>query len=133
MYKISRQEDYAVLLVISLIKQGDKPLSLNLFAQENGISFGLLKQIANKLKKRGLITSKEGAKGGYTLAVNPSRISLYDVVTALNIDFKFNRCEDDECESCNLSLAECPIKPTWAEINNILITKLKKTKFSHLV
>ena len=42
-----------------------------------------LKKIIQDLIRSGLIKSKRGACGGYTLARSPEQISFYDVIAAL--------------------------------------------------
>lgn len=40
-----------------------------------------------KLKKKGLISTKEGVVGGYLFDLEPSKVTLYDISSALNVPF----------------------------------------------
>ena len=51
--------------------------------QQQGVPKKFLKQIIQDLLRCGLIKSKRGACGGYTLARSPGEISFYDVIEAI--------------------------------------------------
>lgn len=46
-----------------------------------------VRKIMGKLKKKGLISTKEGVVGGYLFDLDPSKITLEDVSNALDIQF----------------------------------------------
>ena len=77
-------EDIAVIFLCELALTNDlKPVSLTEVAGKHQLSVLFLKKIARQLKTAGFIVSKEGVGGGYTLAVNPSSVTLWDVYAAL--------------------------------------------------
>lgn len=53
-------------------------------SQEEGIPANYLAQILAELRNAGLITSKRGKKGGYSLSRNPRDISLRHVIEAID-------------------------------------------------
>lgn len=65
MLKISREVDLGLLLMAELCQK--KRLSLSEWARERKLPYRFLSKIAGKLKKRGLIESREGREGGYYL------------------------------------------------------------------
>ena len=46
-----------------------------------------VRKIMGKLKKKGLISTKEGVVGGYLFDLDPSKVTLYDVSSALDVPF----------------------------------------------
>ncbi len=52
-------------------------------ARREGIPLRYLEQIFQDLKRAGLVESKRGPRGGYTLKCDPSRVSIGDLVVAL--------------------------------------------------
>ena len=52
-------------------------------AQAEAVPANFLAQILGKLRNHGLITSRRGNQGGYTLARPPEEISLYDILMAV--------------------------------------------------
>ncbi|MDZ7587616.1 MAG: Rrf2 family transcriptional regulator [Patescibacteria group bacterium] len=65
MLKISRELDLGLLLMAEL--QVKKSLSLSSWAKEKNLPYRFLSKTAGKLRKAGLIKSREGRAGGYYL------------------------------------------------------------------
>ncbi len=78
--KLTRQEEVAILVVSSIGARINQRVPLSDIASEHGISQLFLKKIARNLRKAGIIDSKEGVDGGYTLAKDPSSISVLDIL-----------------------------------------------------
>jgi len=55
-------------------------------ATAEAIPSNYLVQILNELRTAGIINSKRGKQGGYTLARPPAEISLYDIMKAVEGD-----------------------------------------------
>ena len=55
-------------------------------AERQSIPLKYLEQIINTLKKSRLVTSVRGADGGYRLAREPEKISIYEILEALEGD-----------------------------------------------
>lgn len=112
MFKISTEDDYAIVLMTHLVKSyGSRPVSLKDISQANNLSFRYLAQIAQKLKKGGLLKSKEGTGGGYLLAKSPKKITLADIFGAISGPVAPTRCiySPGECKAEGY----CQMKPVW--------------------
>lgn len=82
--KIPRQEDVALLLMGELAKHYRMGvLSLSSIATIHGVSPLFLKKIARLLRGAGLIESKEGQNGGYTIARHPKEITVWQILQAV--------------------------------------------------
>lgn len=84
--KLSAKAEYACLAVLALAGSGpeDPPLRIREIAEEHGIPERYLVQILLQLKAAGLVLSTRGASGGYRLARLPERISLAEVLSAID-------------------------------------------------
>jgi Rrf2 family protein len=84
--KISAKAEYACLAILALARcqPDDPPLRIREIAEEHGIPERYLVQILLQLKGAGLVVSVRGALGGYRLARPPDRISLGEVLTAID-------------------------------------------------
>jgi len=82
--KLSNKGLYAVraLFDIAFYNAG-RPTQVKDIAEREGIPPRFLEQIFQDLKRTGLVASKRGPQGGYTLAKKAADVSLGDVVRAL--------------------------------------------------
>ena len=82
--KLSNKGRYAVraLFDIAFYNQG-KPTQVKDIAERQGIPPRFLEQIFQELKRAGIVGSKRGPQGGYSLARHAGEIRLGDVVRAL--------------------------------------------------
>lgn len=75
------KEKYGIKLIGFLAKQ-DKPATLEGAAVTLNLPYDYLAQVAGKLRRGGLIQSKKGPNGGYTLTKPIASITLGDVAKA---------------------------------------------------
>lgn len=86
--KVSVKCDYACRAVEEMARlyRQNRPVRINEIADRKGIPANYLVQIMNELKTKGLIRSRRGMAGGYTLARPPAEITFGDVVRAIEGD-----------------------------------------------
>lgn len=84
MVKITKKTDYGLTLISVLARHPGKMLSLRSVATKYHMPYKFIGQVAALLLEAGLITSKEGANGGYTLAKPADKISLHEIVEILD-------------------------------------------------
>ena len=79
--KISVKIDYAcrVLAELARLHGSGELAQIEQLAKAEEIPANFLAQILSELRNGGLIVSRRGIQGGYTLARNPDQISLYDI------------------------------------------------------
>lgn len=82
--RISAKADYAVRATAELAAaSGQGPLKADRIAQAQGIPLRFLLNILSELKHARIVQSHRGAEGGYALARPPERITLADVIRAV--------------------------------------------------
>ncbi len=82
--KLSNKGRYAVRALFDIAFYNDgKPTQVKDIAEREGIPPRFLEQIFQDLKRAGIVGSKRGPQGGYSLARRASEIRLGDVVRAL--------------------------------------------------
>ncbi len=90
--KISLKVDYACRVLVQLVRwhgRSELPHIEELAAKES-IPANYLVQILNDLRSAGLVSSRRGKQGGYSLAKAPTQINLADIIKAMDgeiIDF----------------------------------------------
>ena len=83
--KLSLKVEYACQVLAQLGYTVNTPELPHIedLAKAEGIPSNYLVQILNELRTAGLINSRRGKQGGYALARQPSEISLYDIMQAV--------------------------------------------------
>jgi Rrf2 family protein len=138
--QIPRRVDYGLRAVIYLAGQEpDKCCSITEIAQQQGVPKNFLEKIIQDLMRAGLIRSKRGSCGGYTLARPPETISFREVVEAIDGPIAVNTCMEQHA-SCD-QLARCSMVNVWREVQDKVteifgrttIAALRQTPCSDLI
>ena len=107
-----------------------RPISVKELAENQKLSTKYLEQIMAILKAAGLVRPVRGLHGGYTLTASPGRISLNDVVGALESGPALAECVADP-DSCPMR-ANCPTHDTWVELKEAMTKVLERTTLQDL-
>jgi len=90
---LRRNTDYALRIMVDLANRfNGEFISARQLAGEGNFSYQLGCKILQKLHKANLVKSDMGPKGGFALSREPSRISLMEIITALQGGIRLNRC-----------------------------------------
>ncbi len=115
--KLSTRTRYGVRLMLELARnKGNGQIFLKDIAHEEEISEKYLSLIIIPLKSAGLVNSMRGAHGGYTLARDPSEITLKEIVDVLEGDTCLVDCVKN---SSTCSRAEtCASRDLWSIVSD---------------
>lgn len=127
--QITRQADYALRAVIYLarIDQNTKASTKDI-AEEQQIPPSFLAKIISQLSIAGLITTSRGARGGVSLAKAPEKISILEVVEAIDGPMLLNECTGNP-NTCPFG-EDCPLHHVWCEAKAELHEKLSAATFA---
>jgi Rrf2 family protein len=81
--RVSARVDYAVRALVELAAAAPKPVRGDRLAEAQDIPPKFLGNILQQLKGAGLIHSLRGAEGGYALALPAERVTVADVIRAV--------------------------------------------------
>jgi Rrf2 family cysteine metabolism transcriptional repressor len=109
--KLSTRARYGVRMMLSLaLNYGKGPVFLKDIAKRQEISEKYLSLIIIPLRGAGLVISNRGAYGGYTLAREPSKISVKEIVDVLEGDCLVNCIKDSS--ACS-RISTCAARDIW--------------------
>ncbi|MEN2995138.1 MAG: Rrf2 family transcriptional regulator [Thermodesulfovibrio sp.] len=128
--QITRETDYAIRTVLYLSAKEEYFAKAEDIAKSMQIPQSFLRKILKNLEKAEIVKLKRGVSGGIKLSKNPSEITLYDVIVAIEKKLALNRCLINE-KICGL-MPKCPVHPVWFKIRERLIQALKEIKFKEL-
>jgi len=114
--KMSTKGRYGLRAMLDLaLNSGGDHVALNTIAERQNISSNYLEQVFSILRKAGLVNSVKGAQGGYVLADSANRITVGQILRALEGDLAVAGDNSDN-ESTN-SVEYCLKKQVWEKIN----------------
>jgi Rrf2 family transcriptional regulator, iron-sulfur cluster assembly transcription factor len=118
MMELTRKAEYAIRGMLYLARQQEGNISMLIDiagAVEAPRTF--LAKIFQELAKTGLIKSTRGVKGGFVLARPPERITLREIVEAIEGPIMPNQCLMGEgvCTFQNT----CPVHPVWRRLQAV--------------
>lgn len=124
MLKFTLRVEYAIKALVRL-GVSDEPMSVPQIASVERIPTNFLEQILVRLRRKGLVNSIRGKKGGYTLAVPPHEITVLDVIEAVEGKYGLAKClVPGGEEECFVPATDCVLRSVWnriqAKIKDIL-------------
>ena len=128
---ITAKVDYAVRAVAVIGAAGGTAVTADRIAEEQSIPLGFLRGILTDLRRSGLITSQQGAAGGFRLAHAASDISVADVIRAVEGPLAEVRGERPEKLSYPDSVAS--LQHVWIAVRASLRDVLDGTSIADIV
>lgn len=130
--KISTKGRYGLRTLIDIyFHQKDGPVPLHDIAERQEISAKYLWQVLNPMRTAGLLNVTRGARGGYTLAVPPEQITLFDIVSIIEGQVSIVDCATAS-EGCS-RMDCCTARSVWTEVNNLLIEGLRSITLASIL
>lgn len=128
----SSKERYGLRAMAELASRyGEGPVSLSEVARAQSIALATLEQVVAPLRRAGLLASTRGASGGYALARAPERITVGDVLRALEGALVPIPCLEEGAGACRLA-RQCATRPVWALVRDRLAETLDKTTLADI-
>ncbi|WNZ24447.1 Rrf2 family transcriptional regulator [Leptolyngbya sp. NK1-12] len=122
--ELSCKSEYALLALLELADHYSEhePLQIRQIAAEQSIPDRYLEQLLATLRRSGLVRSQRGARGGYILAREPWKITLFEVVSSI----EGTDMQPSELDREAKSLEGLVIREVWHEAGRAADAVLQK-------
>lgn len=131
MLGLGRQTDYAARIVLHLARlEAGTRVPVREIASERLLPAAFVRRIVGRLASAGVLRTTRGTGGGVRLARSAAKISLLDVVRAMEGGVTLNRCVTTP-QSCPLS-DDCPVRRVWCDATDRVEGYLEGVKFDRL-
>ncbi len=101
---LSMKAKYALKALVVLAKNREDQMRTKVIAARTGAPHKFLEAILTELRSHGIVTSRRGAGGGFTLAKKGSQISVADIVRIIDGPLAPIRCASltayKKCDDC---------------------------------
>ncbi len=129
--KVSTKGRYGLRAMIELaIQFGKGPVLISTIAGNQDISLKYLHAILSRLKSQGLVRSLRGRRGGYVLSRAPARITLQEIVRALEGPMALVDCVADSSICPRASF--CITQTVWHDLSHAIDEILDRTTLADL-
>lgn len=134
---LSKKTQYAIKALVILGKNyGKEPMQILRIAQEDKIPKKFLEQILLELRNAGLLVSKKGAGGGYSLNKDPNDIFLTQVLRITGGPIALLPCVSlnfyQRCEEC-IDEKTCGIRDIFTDVRNASLKILSETSIANVI
>jgi Rrf2 family protein len=130
--KLSTKARYGLRAITEIAKTyGDVPAKRKDIAEKQGISDSYLENLLIVLKNIRLVETTRGSNGGYVLCRPPSKITVLEIVEALDGPLDLVDCISDE-KNCEKS-KKCSARVVWEEMSRLLRQNLGQKTIQDLL
>lgn len=117
MLRVSKLTDYATVVMATLASDGGLQ-SAQVLAERCHLELPTVSKLLKQLAQAGLVASTRGINGGYRLALPPERITVADIVVAMEGPIAMTEC------SAHSGLCghepHCGVRVNWRRINQAI-------------
>ncbi len=129
MLRLSTSGRYATRIMVYLAANSNgRPARKHEIAEAEEIAPDYVEQLLVKLKTAGLVASRRGAKGGFSLLRDPQDITVADVLGATEGPLSLVLCRDEGCTR----ISGCVTRPLWQQATEAIETIFSSTTIGTL-
>ncbi len=129
--RLTTKGRFAVTAMVDLaMRSGKGPVTLAGISERQKISLSYLEQLFGKLRRNNVVASVRGPGGGYCLARPANKISIVDIIVAVDEALDATNCESQgNCQDGK----PCLTHDLWYGLNESIHEYLSKINLQQLV
>lgn len=132
--RLSTRGHYGLKAMFDLAQHyGPEPIPLKTVAQRQNISDSYLEQLIATLRNSGLVKSVRGSQGGYILAKEPEKITVGDIIRAMEGPIAPVDCVSEvdptECERSDF----CITRTVWERVRDGLAELMDSISLADMI
>lgn len=118
MLRLNKLTDYGIVIMTAMAREQERIFSAPDLAEVTHLESPTVSKVLKTLAKSGLVESFRGAHGGYRIRVEPERISVAAVITAMDGPIGMTECSVHEGLCAQESV--CAIRSNWQRISQAI-------------
>jgi Rrf2 family protein len=131
--ELTHRGAYAIRAVLTLAREHDgRVVPARAIAREMDIPVRFLPQVLGDLSRAGLVEARLGRAGGYRLTRDADRISLLEVIEAVEGDARRQTCVLTG-RRCGASSEPCDVHDIFSDAQVAILTRLADTTVADIV
>jgi len=126
--RISTKGDYATRALQDLaFHYGSGPIPIEKIAGRQSLPVRYLEQLLLTLKRAGLLQSKRGVNGGYSLAKSPDQITLGEILRSVDGPIEPIYCLGEAPRDQCAQETACALREVWGEVHRAVTEIVDRT------
>ena len=132
MLRITKEADYGIMLLVAM---ADQPVgqvqTAREVAERCGLTLPMASKIMRSLARGSILVSHRGVSGGYSLDRPVNRLSVAEVIRAIEGPISMVQCgaEPGACDHEE----DCPTRPNWDRINEKVEQALEQIPIAEML
>ena len=113
--RITTQGVYGLVCVLNIAREKNRqPVSMQTISKEEQLSIDYIEQLFLKLRRAGIVKSIRGRTGGYILAKSAYRITIKDIIEAVEGNVFETICfsSNHRLDKC-MQVKDCLVRSVW--------------------
>jgi Rrf2 family protein len=134
MMNISTRGRYGLRALLEIAHRAEEePVTIRDISESQQMSVSYLEQILHRLKKAGIVRSIRGARGGYVLARKGERITVSQIINALDGPIAISYCDSPQMreKSC-IGPSACVSRILWRKLEDLIEDALSNVTLADL-
>lgn len=129
--RLTTKGRFAVTAMLDLATRGGRgPVTLSAISERQKISLSYLEQLFGKLRKNNVVASVRGPGGGYCLARPANKITIVDIIVAVDEPLDATNCKTQgNCQDGR----PCETHELWCGLNDKIHEYLASINLQQLV
>ncbi|MDQ3796801.1 MAG: SUF system Fe-S cluster assembly regulator [Pseudomonadota bacterium] len=123
MLRLSKLTDYGTVIMTYMARKPDALHTAREITDQIHVALPTVSKVLKLLAQEGLLRSYRGVNGGYSLSRAPDRISVAEIIKALEGPIGLTECSSSPGLCHQESV--CPIRPNWLKINRAILATLE--------
>ena len=120
--------DYGIVVLSHFARTERELHSARALSEATHLPLPTVSKLLKQLVQKSLLESHRGASGGYRLARVAARISVADIVEALDGPVALTECQTGACEIAR----DCGVRPHWNKLNTTVYQALASLSLREL-
>lgn len=130
----TKKGQYALRAIYELAKhKGQGPTKISAIAEAQAIPLRFLEVILHQLKGSGLVASKRGFYGGYTLVKSPDQITVGDILKYVQKDMESLSCIACVSQKACPFAGKCAFSALWQKVKQATLEIYDETTIQDLL
>jgi FeS assembly SUF system regulator len=130
MLRMSKLADYGTVILVAMARDAEVVQSAGSLADATGIPLPTVAKVMKILTRGGLTRALRGASGGYLLQLAPRRITLADVIIAMDGPFGMTECS--AAPGLCMQEAMCGARANWQKVNRVVLEALRQVSLADM-